>query len=346
MNLSPLQNNHPAADPVFIRTTPEALFRIGSTRYQQGKLEEALEHLEKCVELKPDLIAAYLTLSKLYQQQNRPNFAAASLMLYLEYAPASIAVLFDLGNLFAAYKDYDNAIDYFKRILDIDPNNGSARHAVAALSGETTLTAPREHVQQIFDDLAENFESHLTDLGYDAPKKLKEMLLATMEKKSHFQHAIDLGCGTGLSGIQFRPLVSRFTGLDLSPKMVKIAHEKKVYDELTTSDICPYIESSNQQYDLFIATDVFVYVGDLTHVFQTISSHSLPGASFLFTTEVASEETGYVLRPSGRYAHSHHYIETLANEHGFTIELSQNNNLRNEGLQPIKGELFVLRART
>ncbi len=346
MNLSPLQNNHPAPDPVFIRTTPESLFRLGTTLYQQGKLDEALGHLEKCVELKPDLIAAYLTLGKLYQQQNRPNFAAASLMLYLEYAPNSTPVLFDLGNLFAAYKDYDNAIVYFKRILEVDPNNGSAKHAVSALSGETTTTAPREHVQQIFDGLAESFESHLTDLGYSAPEKLKGMLLSLSKEKPHFHRAIDLGCGTGLSGIQFRPLVSHFTGLDLSPKMVEIAHGKKVYDELTTSDICAYIESSNQQYDLFIATDVFVYVGDLTGVFQTISSHSLPGANFLFTTEVASEESDYVLRPSGRYAHSRHYIKTLANEYGFTIELSQYDNLRNEGLQPIKGELFVLKTGT
>lgn len=117
-------------------------------------LDEALGHLEKCIELKPDLIAAYLTLGKLYQQQNRPNFAAASLMLYLEYTPNSIAVLFDLGNLFAAYKDYSNTIIYFKRILDAEPNNGSARHAVAALSGETTTTALRQHVEKIFDDLA------------------------------------------------------------------------------------------------------------------------------------------------------------------------------------------------
>ncbi|MEQ1525382.1 MAG: methyltransferase domain-containing protein [Gallionella sp.] len=334
-----------AQDPTSLRTSPEALFKLGSAFYQQGKVDEALQHLERCVELKPDLAEAYLTLNKIYQQQNRPDFAAASLMLYLDYVPNSIAVLFDLGNLFAAYKDYGNATIYFQRILEIDPDNGSARHAVAALTGETTLSAPRQHVQNLFDGMADSFESHLTELRYFAPEKLKEMLFSLSRGKPHFHRAIDFGCGTGLSGIQFRPLVTHFTGVDLSPKMINIARERKIYDELAIEDVCQFIESSNQQYDLFIATDVFIYVGDIAHLFQMVSAHSLPGAHFLFTTEVASEEKNYVLRPTGRYAHSRHYIEMLANTHGFDIQASVLEDLRNEGLQPIKGELFVLRVK-
>ncbi len=344
MNLSHNLSLGIAQDPTSLRTSAETLFKSGSAFYQQGMVDKALEYLEKCIELKPDLAEAYLTLNKIYRQQNRPDFAAASLMLYLEYAPNSIAVLFDLGNLFAAYKDYENAIVYFKRILEIDPDNGSAHHAVAALSGVTTATAPRQHVQNIFDGIADSFENHLTELGYFAPEKLKNMMLSLSKEKPRFHRAIDLGCGTGLSGIQFRPLVTHFTGIDLSPKMINIARERKIYDELAIEDVCQFIESSNHRYDLFIATDVFIYVGDLAHLFQMVSTHSLPGAHFLFTTEVASEETSYVLRPTGRYAHSRHYIEALARMHGFAIDLSQHDNLRNEGLQPIKGELFILRA--
>lgn len=333
-----------AQDPTSLRASSEALFKLGSTCFQQGKTDNALHYLEKCVELKPDLIEAYLMLGKIYQQLNRPNFAATNLIRYLEYVPNSVEVFFELGNLFAAYKDYANATVYFKRILEIDPSNGSARHAVAALSGETTDTAPRDHVQKIFDDLADSFENHLTELGYNAPEKLKQMLLSVSGNDTHFQRAIDLGCGTGLSGVQFRQMITHFTGLDLSPKMIEIAGSKKIYDELTTSDICPFLESTNQQYDLFLATDVFVYIGDLDHLFQTVCSHSLPGAYFLFTIETASEEKNHILRPTGRYAHSRRYIKTLARKHGFTVELSQHDNLRNEGGQSIKGELFVLRT--
>jgi predicted TPR repeat methyltransferase len=340
MNPSHEQNNQ--LDQ--FQTSPDALFRLGSAYYRNGESDQALVLLEKCVEQKPDLIAAYLILSKIYQQTNRPNFAAASLMLYLEYAPDSVEVLFDLGNLLAAYKDYENAIVYFKRILEVEPGNSSAQHAVAALSGETTATAPRQHVQNIFDDIADSFESHLSELGYDAPEKLKGMLLSLSANQPRFRRAIDLGCGTGLSGIEFRPLVEHFTGVDLSPKMIEIAKKRAIYDALCVEDVCQFIESSDRQYDLFIATDVFIYVGDVTRLFEAVSTRSLPGAHFLFTTEVATEEDGYVLRPTGRYAHTRLYIETLARRFGFTIKLSRLENLRNEGLQPIQGELFVLQS--
>ncbi|NOU01580.1 MAG: tetratricopeptide repeat protein [Gallionella sp.] len=321
--------------------SPETLFKLGSALHQQGKLDEALTCLEKCVELEPNFPPAYLILSKIYRHQNRPNFAAASLILFLDYEPNSIGVLFDLGNLFAAYQDYDNAIIYFKRILEVDPSNGSARHAIAALSGETTAAAPPEHVQQLFDDLAASFESHLGELGYNAPEKLKSMLVSLVGNVGHFKNTIDLGCGTGLSGLQFKTMSTHLTGLDLSQKMVDLAREKNIYDQLLCSDICPFFEKSNKQYELILATDVFVYIGDLTKVFNAISAHSTPGAYFLFTTELSTENE-YTLRPTGRYAHSHNHIAALAKEHGFSIAASQLENLRTEGLSQIQGELFVL----
>jgi predicted TPR repeat methyltransferase len=322
-------------------TSPEELYKLGCSLHQQGKLDDAVQQLEKCIELKPDFTSAYFKLNKLYLEQNRPDFAAASLIVLLDYQPNSLEALFDLGNLFAAHRDYANALLYFGRILEIDPQNGSARHAIAALSGETTAMAPRQHVQQIFNDLADQFEEHLGDLGYRAPEHLKDMLLNAAGRQAHFTHAIDMGCGTGLSGVQFRPHVTRLTGIDLSEKMLDLAREKGAYDELSRNDACDFLNLSHRQYDLFIATDVLVYIGDLAPLFKTISDHATPGAYFVFSTETESEAK-YILRPTGRYAHSRKYIEELANEFGYTILACNIEDLRVEGSQPIKGELFVL----
>jgi len=321
---------------------PEILFNLGVIFHQQGKLEEARNHIENSLELKQDYPAAYSRLSRIYSEQNHPELAAACLMKLLEFTPGSIDVLFELGNIFAAYRDYANAAIYFKRILEIDPGNESARHAVAALSGETTAAAPLHHVERLFDDLSESFESHLERLGYHAPEIFKEMIMALAGGHVHFDRAIDMGCGTGLSGIQFRQMVTNLTGLDLSQKMVDHARAKGIYDELAKSDICQYLESSQQQFDLFIATDVFPYIGDLSDVFEAIRDHADPDAYFLFSTEETLGQD-YILRPTGRYAHSRNYIETLASKHGFTIASSRSTDLRMEGREPITGGLFVLK---
>jgi predicted TPR repeat methyltransferase len=93
---------------------------------------------------------------------------------------------------------------------------------------------------------------------------------------------------------------------------------------------------------LFIATDVFIYVGELSDVFSKVRAHAKPGACFVFSTEMELEQD-YILRPSGRYAHSRNYIEALADKHGFALAASQTTDLRKEAQQQIIGELYVLK---
>jgi len=321
---------------------PETLYNFGDILHRQGYLAEAATHIEQSLDLKPDFPVAYFKLGRIHRELNHPELAAACFMKLLEYAPDSVDALFELGNIYAAYQHYENAAIYFKRILEVDPENDSARHAVAALSGQTTATAPLHHVENLFDDLSGSFESHLKELGYRVPELLREMIVASSGNQVHFDRAVDMGCGTGLSGMQFKPIVTHLTGVDISQKMIDHAGKKGVYDELVKGDICQYLESSRQQYDLFISTDVFIYLGDLSQVFKEVSAHARPNACFIFSTEVELEQD-YILRPTGRYAHSRNYIERLANMHDFILVSSQSANLRMEGQQPIKGELYALK---
>ena len=55
------------------------------------------------------------------------------------------------------------------------------------------------------------------------------------------------------------------------------------------------------------------------------------------------EGSGYVLRSSGRFAHSRSYLEGLAKAHGFAIELNRNIGIRKERGEWIMGDIFALR---
>jgi len=321
---------------------PETLFNLGVILYRQGKLDEAASCIESSLEIKPDFHEAYMELSRIYREQNEHELAAACFIKLLAIKPDKIEALFELGNLYAAAGDQAKATFYFKRALEIEPGNESARHALAALSGHTPATAPRSHVEKLFNDMAQEFEQHLVNLGYRAPEILREMVIKLTDDKVCFDRSIDLGCGTGLSGLQFRPMVKHFTGIDLSQMMVDQAQAKGIYDELVKGDVSQYLDSSQHEYDLFVATDVFVYIGELSDVFSKVRAHAKPGACFVFSTE-AEPEQDYILRPTGRYAHSRKYIEALADKYGFVIAASQTTNLRKEGQQQIIGELYVLK---
>jgi predicted TPR repeat methyltransferase len=67
---------------------------------------------------------------------------------------------------------------------------------------------------------ADNFDTALVEgLGYRGPRLLFEAVRSACEarrKPAYFKHAIDLGCGAGLTAAAFAEMVEQFTGIDLS----------------------------------------------------------------------------------------------------------------------------------
>jgi predicted TPR repeat methyltransferase len=156
-----------------------------------------------------------------------------------------------------------------------------------------------------------------------------------------FRLGIDLGCGTGLSGEVFQTRVQRMIGVDLSEKMLACAREKNIYSELVHADGSAFLDQMAESADLFVAADIFVYVGALEALFGLIRSRSLPGALFAFSTEKASGN-GYVLQKSGRFAHSPDYIAELAAANGFAVRTCSDVRGRMERGAWVSSQIFVL----
>jgi predicted TPR repeat methyltransferase len=60
------------------------------------------------------------------------------------------------------------------------------------------------------------------------------------------------------------------TGVDLSAEMIKLAEKKGVYSSLVTEPIQSYLERADTSFDVIVASDVFSYVGDLSHLFVEV----------------------------------------------------------------------------
>ncbi len=126
--------------------------------------------------------------------------------------------------------------------------------------------------------------------------------------------------------------------------MVAVAARKGIYDRLVTEDLVSFLTRSTESYDLFVATDVLVYLGG-TGAPLRCGAEPRPARSLLYlfnSTESCGGE-GYCLRTSGRYAHALGYLQQQAVRHGFAIVTCRTAGIRKEKGAWITGHLMVLR---
>jgi predicted TPR repeat methyltransferase len=174
--------------------------------------------------------------------------------------------------------------------------------------------------------------------------RIPDLLLDAMARllPSRKLDILDLGCGTGLLGARFRPLAHTLRGVDISPKMLELARQRRIYDNLICGELVEFLQTQTEELDLAVAADVFAYIGDLSRVFDEVRGALKDGGLFGFSVE-AGEGRDFVLRPNLRYAHSAAYVRKLSQEHGFIIETIESKVLRREDGNDVPGHIAILR---
>lgn len=225
------------------------------------------------------------------------------------------------------------------------------RAALPASALGTTTTAktidrcPPEHVRALYRSFAPRFDNLLVEkLHYETPDLVRRAIeRAVGSSTRRFDRALDLGCGTGLSGVVVRGAVQFLRGVDLSPEMVDVARKRGIYDDLIVGELergLPSLEEEDDNYgkyyDLVLACDVFVYLGDLRGIFRAVRKSLTPKKGiFAFSTELLQSEgrdgrrtvkagapsdpPSYFLQECARFAHSSSYLKQLANDEGFEV---------------------------
>ena len=246
-----------------------------------------------------------------------------------------------MGNVLKDQGKLEEAIEAYKKALSLKPEYSEAGHILSSLTGETPNSAPREYVENLFDVYAHKFDkSLLVDLSYKSPEVITQLAIEKHGGGS-LGSILDLGCGTGLTGEKIRPHCTNLEGIDLSRKMLEIAKSRNVYDKLEHIDIVEYLLNAELDFDYFIATDVFIYVGDLSEVFRLIKVRNKKPGKLIFSTE-HNNEKGFHLEKSARYSHSKSYIEELCKEFEFSIYHFSETNLRKEKGSFLIGGLYIL----
>ncbi|GGC30505.1 hypothetical protein GCM10011504_05960 [Siccirubricoccus deserti] len=298
------------ADPVTLRNLGQALCGLGDAPAALGPLAQA-------VALDPQAPLPWLALAHARREAGDAAGAAAA-------AEAALARA-------QGHAEGDAAVAE------------QARFLLAALRGGAVPDrAPASYVRDLFDQFAPRFDAELTGrLEYRTP----ELLAALLEEMGVARglRVLDLGCGTGLSGVALAPFAARLEGLDLSPRMLAEAGRRGLYQALHQADLLSFLPAHPAAYGLVAAVDVLNYLGDLAPALHAMATALAPGGVAAFSVE-AGEGVPFALGEGMRYRHDPAHVAQLAATAGLAVAAQRGAVLRQEKGAPVAGALFVLRA--
>jgi predicted TPR repeat methyltransferase len=348
----------------------------GNALSKLNRYGEALTDYEKAIALKPDFAEAWLGCGNARRDLGRHDEALAAFDRALALLPNLAAAWLGRGNVFHDRKNFVEALTAYDRALAVDPAFANAwvgrghalrnlkrapesiaayRHALklggdaesiafylAALGAEPLpVASPRRFVANLFDAYADDFDRDLIEnLKYRTPFLVADVIKRYVSSSG--LDILDMGCGTGLMGEHIRSIGRSLTGVDLSANMLEKARQRQIYDHLFCCDLTEFLRTQEKIFDLAVAADVFVYLGDLSPIFLAVRCSLSQGGLFCFSVE-AADDGDFTLRSTLRYAHSMAYLRRLAEQHQLIVEMIEPQVIRQDRGANIDGYLAVMR---
>ncbi len=289
--------------------------QLGNGLLAAGKPMEARDSLREALRLRPDHAETYRDLGLACAEIQHWREASDCWRRSLALNPKDPITYRQLGHALNTVGKPAGALRCYREVLALCPDDTEARLMVEALGGSSPRAQlPADYVASTFDASAGDFDQLLVgELDYRVPELLQAALGPPPESRS--LAVLDLGCGTGLCGVAFREWARMLIGVDLSPGMLARARERGIYDQLILSDLVSAANDSEGKFDLVVAADVLIYLGDLEPALRAVYRALRPAGRFGFSVELL-ESGEYRLLPTQRFAHSRAYLERLAGKTG------------------------------
>jgi len=306
--------------------------------------EAALDVARETRLLHPDVPQAGLDLGRILLKAGDLPPAIAELQRALRLDPGLSDARYFLGCAWLEAGEPDKALEAFGSLAGLSAPDGLSTKIAEAHAMRAAPRADPRYVRHLFDQFSADYDTKMIgQLHYAAPQILRELARLVLPEVGNRSLAVlDLGCGTGLSGAAFRDLASHLDGIDLSPAMIAEARSRGIYNSLQVADIETALAARAVTYDLLLAADTLVYLGDLARLFDAAQAALKSGGFFLFTTERA-EAGEFELGPKRRWRHSEDYLRRQAGRAGFEVAGLMTCVPRTEAGQPVEGWAVALR---
>ncbi|WP_439596925.1 tetratricopeptide repeat protein [Falsiroseomonas sp.] len=327
--------------------SPVFLANRGAVLAESGQLEAAIAALQAALARRPADATALRNLGQALCAAGRAPAAVAPLRQAVRLAPQAAEPWLALAHALRE-AGQEGAVQAARQVLDLPGTAPAlaeqARFLLAALGeGAAPDRAPAAYVRDLFDQYAPRFDDDLQDrLGYRTPALLAALLESAGIAPDGRRRLLDLGCGTGLSGLALKPWSRRLEGLDLSPRMLAEARSRGIYDALHEADLVEFLGTRPAGFDLVAAVDVLNYLGDLGPALAGIAQALAPGGLAAFSLE-AGQGAPFALGEGLRYRHDPEHVLALAGAAGLAPLAREAAALRVEKGVPVAGLLLVLR---
>ena len=351
-NMLKLQNRLTESETHYRRaleTAPdmaEPMLNLGVLARGRQAYDEAEGWYRRALEHDPDNPVAWMNLSGLLDAQGRAAESLDALQTALDKGvgddPSQEHLHVRRANILYRLGRHEEAAVVYRRMLERDPANATARHMLAALSGENVPERPdASYVKTLFDRFSQSFDEVLDHLDYKAPSLVGALVARRHPAAGATLRVLDAGCGTGLCGCHLRPLSATLTGIDLSPGMLARADVTGHYDALIEAEMVDFLRGATEPWDLIVSADTFCYFGALDALLAAAAGALAQGGHLVFTVEREDGRpaTGYVLHPHGRYAHTRDALTAGLARAGLSLRTLDEVVLRKERGEPVRGFL-------
>jgi predicted TPR repeat methyltransferase len=327
------------AEPFLPPGETEAVARWVTQAKEAGLLVDGAGEAAAAGELSA---AALLTLTKRLREQGKVQTAYICGKRTVELEPQNTDAWYDLGEIAQCLGRREEARAAYQIFFDANPDDGEIEHLLIALRDDAPPERASDRaILHIYKNFAASYESRmLEDLKYAGPQRMIEAVDSVIGDRSGMT-VLDLGCGSGLTAVTFRPRAASLSGVDLSPEMVELARARNLHDSLEVGEATQWLNQGESLFDMIVSTDVIIYFGDLTGIVGAVTHRLKPGGVFAFSTERGTRPP-FQLTDTGRYNHHPDHIRAVAAAAGLTVGCINEAFLRMEYGEEVMGLFAVL----
>jgi tetratricopeptide (TPR) repeat protein len=144
-----------------------AYFDLGNLYYISGQLDRALTSYEKSVELEPESPLYLKNLADLLYSERKDTDRALTLYnSILSLRPDDVQALMVTGHLCVTLEHFEKALEYYNRVLDIEPWNEEAQQFVDQIRLRTDKVDENMDPEEFYRRCHELINSGNTDAAF------------------------------------------------------------------------------------------------------------------------------------------------------------------------------------
>ena len=324
----------------------DSAYTKGVLLMREGRFHDAVTAFDEALEVRPGFVEAISNRATALSEMTRYEDALEGFNQALAIDAEHAISWNNRANTLAAMKRFEDAVASYDRALQLSPTflEASDNRLNALFELKRGKRCPPAYMRGLFDDFSSHYdETMLEKLQYRAHLHLRELAERVLPRLTPPWRILDLGCGTGLVGDTFKDLAAggRLDGLDIAPRMVEAARARGIYDELVLGDLETVLSAPGPAYDLILAADTMIYLGDLAPTFFGVAKRLEPEGFYIFAVESAPEGE-WQQTPANRFRHSTAYIKAEAERAGLNFVDAMECTLRNEASTPVSGLAVAL----